>query len=152
MKTIVSRTVDSSLKANNFIKKSGSWYREVDESVMVVNLQKSNYGNTFYINLGVWFKRFGQSQFPKEQQCHIRIRLSSLTGEELDNALNLENTAVTEVDRQLTIDGAISQRALPFLSACSTVNGVRSMLSEGRLKKAFVHKDVKAMNEVDPIA
>ncbi|MFC3323749.1 DUF4304 domain-containing protein [Mesorhizobium cantuariense] len=39
------------LSEHDFIKKSTSWCRYLKESTQVVDLQKSNYGNSYYINI-----------------------------------------------------------------------------------------------------
>jgi hypothetical protein len=39
------------LRAAGFAAKSGSWYRDTEETVQVINLQKSNYDDSYFLNL-----------------------------------------------------------------------------------------------------
>src|SRR3989337_1174480 len=75
------------LKENRFKKKANRWYYHADETILVVNLQKSYYGDQYYINLGVWIKALvnedytkhfpvSDLNFPKEYECHISLRLA----------------------------------------------------------------------------
>jgi hypothetical protein len=45
---------------------------------VAVGLQKSDHEEKYYINFGVWVKRLGAATFPKEHQCRIQSRLTSL--------------------------------------------------------------------------
>jgi hypothetical protein len=61
-----------------FVKKSGSWYRASDEVITVLNLQKSQYGLSCYVNIAFCLRALGAETFPQEQKCHIRFRLEIL--------------------------------------------------------------------------
>lgn len=64
------------LKAVGFKKKRGSWHREQDDLIHVVNIQGSQWGADFYLNIGVYLKALGQESRPPEYRCHFRSRLS----------------------------------------------------------------------------
>lgn len=64
------------LKARGFKKSNATWRRGQDESVAVLNIQKSPWGSgDYYVNLGVYFFAFGELTAPTEYQCHVRRRL-----------------------------------------------------------------------------
>ena len=107
---------DKTLREQGFKKAAGSWYSDRPETVLVVNLQKSQYGYSFYINLGIWLKAVGESVAPKEHHCHVR-KMIIVTG-------------IVEV-------------AIPWLEACNSLDGIRKMLHEGRLTRAMVHKEIR---------
>ena len=46
-----------------FIKKGDSWYFNEAETILVANLQKSNFGKQYYVNLAVYVKQFGEERF-----------------------------------------------------------------------------------------
>jgi hypothetical protein len=134
---------DKTLREQGFKKAAGSWYSDRPETVLVVNLQKSQYGYSFYINLGIWLKAVGESVAPKEHHCHVRIRLESIAGEGLSKALDMENSTVVEEDRKMIIVTGIVEVAIPWLEACNSLDGIRKMLHEGRLTRAMVHKEIR---------
>jgi hypothetical protein len=81
------------LKDENFQKKGNSWYMDGADSICVINLQKSDWGGQYYVNLGVSLKCLESSPFPKEHKCHIRSRLCELVEDQelLSQSLNLED-------------------------------------------------------------
>lgn len=76
--TLIQSRLDKLARANGFEKKAGSWYLRRDETILVLNLQKSNYGGRYYLNVAVWLRELGDETAPKEQNCHIRTRLGRL--------------------------------------------------------------------------
>lgn len=134
---------DKTLRDQGFKKASGSWYSDRPETVLVANLQKSQYGSSYYINLGVWLKAIGEVAAPKEHHCHVRIRLESIVSERFREALDLENPAMDEESRRMIIATGIIDEAIPWLEACSSIDGIRRMLDEGRLSKAMVHREIR---------
>ena len=68
------------LQDNGFVRRRRNWYRYEDESILLVNLQSSQYGPRAYINLGVYYRRYGALNTPAVTQCHILTRLSRLVG------------------------------------------------------------------------
>lgn len=77
-KTNFKKAVGSVLKSVGFENKGQSWYLDGDDSIVVLNLQKSDFDEKYYVNLGVWLKSLGGVAFPSENKCHIQARLTSL--------------------------------------------------------------------------
>ncbi len=131
------------LRQHQFKKKGSSWYRATDWSVAVVNLQKSNWGAQYYVNLGVSLTAFGGDRFPKEHHCHVRTRLDALRGdnEGIKLALDLEQS-LTPDERNEILTSALIQYALPLLDQCATCGGFEQALKSGQLGSALIHKHV----------
>jgi Domain of unknown function (DUF4304) len=140
------------LSPAGFSSKGDSWFRRMDETVEVVNLQKSQYGRQYYLNYGIWFRALGEESFPKEERCHIRLRAGAIVSSEaqLGRLLNLES-GVADVERRSEFANLLTREFLPFADACRTVKGIRSHLEAGRLKKAMVHVRAKALLSASPI-
>jgi len=92
MATIVQATVDRVAKDAGMVKRSGSWYARGDETILVLNLQKSNYSASYYLNVAVWLLAVESADFPKENKCHIRTRMTQLVDDPgyLDRLLDVE--------------------------------------------------------------
>jgi hypothetical protein len=114
--------------------------------VEVVNLQKSQYGNQYYLNYGLWLCALGEEAFPKEEKCHIRMRASAIVSSEaqLGRLADLESS-VADSERRPGFARLITDEFLPFAEGCRTVSGLRSFLQAGRLNKAMVHVRAKAI-------
>ena len=134
---------DKTLREQGFKKAAGSWYSDRPETVLVANLQKSQYGYIFYINLGIWLKAIGEAVTPKEHHCHVRIRLESVAGEGISKALDMGDSTVVEEGRKMIIVNGIVDVAIPWLEACNSLDGIRKMLHEGRLSRAIVLREIR---------
>jgi hypothetical protein len=143
MSNLIKMVVDSSFRSHGFNKTGSTWYKDCPESTLVANLQKSQYGDSYYLNLGVWLKALGESLAPKEHQCHIRLRLNNMVGKSLDQALNMENAELGENDRRQIIAAAVENEAIPWLISCASTDGIRAQFEAGLLSKAMINKRVK---------
>jgi hypothetical protein len=85
-------------------KKSGGWYWRSDEVVAVVDLQKSQYGPKYYVNVAFWLRAAGDEPFPKTWKSHIRMH------------------------------ALLTAATVPFVERGSSLDGLRSMVDDGTLK------------------
>jgi hypothetical protein len=97
--------------------------------VLVANLQKSRFGDQYYVNLAVWLKSFGEVRFPKEYLCHIRTRATDLDADSREywerEVFNLEHSALPDGSRVELIETFLETKALPFLIAAGSIEGLR---------------------------
>lgn len=130
-----------------FKKKSDNWYLGNDEVVLLVNIQKSQYGNQYYVNCGVSVRALGGIDFPKEQNCHIRFRLTAILPEEkrkeVEALFDLESELLSDHQRGEEISRLAKNTVLPILQRCSCREGIVEAVRGGVLAKAMVHKQVK---------
>ena len=99
-KTLV-KSLDLVFKENNFKKKVNHWYFYW-ELILKINLQKSYYGDVFYINLDIFFNNWEKNYFPNYPQqfstrldhilTNLRIekefRFEWLTEKEINDKIN----------------------------------------------------------------
>ena len=71
--------IGEELELLDFKKHRADWYRQGEQVIFVVGLQKSQWGNQHYINLAIWVNALGEAQFPCVQECHIQCRLENLS-------------------------------------------------------------------------
>lgn len=136
------------LRKAGFKARSTHWYKHGPDAILVANLQKSLYGPQYYINLAAWMKQLGESEAPKEYQCHIRVRATSLPGdkaEALGRALNLEDESMSSKQREAFIAEFMREEAIPFLESLGTWTGIRAAVDAGKLKQGLIHKEVEAL-------
>jgi hypothetical protein len=69
------RAVHQLLKARGFKRSGMTWRRQQSESLAVLNVQKSNWGPEYYVNVGVFFSELDNVSNPKEYECHVRGRV-----------------------------------------------------------------------------
>jgi hypothetical protein len=106
-----------------------------------VNLQKSQYGPRYYVNVGFWLQAVEEAKFPRDDQCHVLIRLDSLiggTGEDEVNALLYFASEMPGDARAQRLGDLLKSRLRPILEQGSSLKGLRKLRSEGLLKGAGI--------------
>lgn len=142
-KTYFKKTIGSLLKEVGFKNKDQSWYVDGPDSIVVLNIQKSDFDDKYYINFGVWLKRLGAVDFPKENKCHIQARLTSIFPEDaeiIDAACRINADNEENFVRLLAL---IRTKIVPFCIDCLQIDGLREKLLRGDFKRALVMKEAK---------
>jgi hypothetical protein len=131
--------LEAVLSGEGFSRRGDSWYRRSDEVVEVVNLQKSQYGNQYYINYALWLTALGDATFPKEEKCHIRMRvdITMTDAEQFACLLDLE-TDMPADERRITIAALLTSKFKPFADRCRSLAGLRELFADGRFRNAMV--------------
>jgi hypothetical protein len=136
----VQMIVDEFARRAGFTKKAGTWYRRSLETILVLELQRSQYKSSHYLNIGVWLNSVSASEFPKERLCHIRTRATKLVEDQeprLSNLLDLDY-GIPDPDRTLQLTQVLQCDILPVLNESSTLDGLRLGLGRELLNKALV--------------
>jgi hypothetical protein len=135
------------LEAAGYVRKGKAWYFRGKEIIFLIDLQKSDWSNSYHINLSFWILRLGEADFPKENHCHIQIRALSFfpdVREELDKACDLDEGGITEVDRQNFITNFVETRLLE-LGRMATLDGLKQLYQGGALSRALLFKEAKEL-------
>lgn len=135
------------MAAHGYRKKADSWFLERPETILLINLQKSQWGDQYYVNLAIWLRGLADAKSipPKEQDCHVRVRLTSLTTEAIERALDFSAGLLTMSERKRIVEECIRDVAIPFLEECGTLEWLKRQYTSGSLARAMVHKGVKAL-------
>jgi hypothetical protein len=120
--------------------KRKTWYRPEKHTLLMVNLQKSDFGGQYYINLGVSLKSLAEDQWPPIHHCHIGRRLNTLAPDRsgLKVALDLECPHMNDKQRIQVVSSCMEEFALPFLFKLISIEGIKEALTERRLPGAAV--------------
>lgn len=63
------------LKNSGFKKSKATWHKITDDIIFVFNIQGSQWGQEYYINLGIYLRVLGLELNPSENLCHIQTRI-----------------------------------------------------------------------------
>lgn len=153
-RNVIRTTFDEFGKAACCTKKAGSWYRRSDETIVVLNLQKSNYATSYYVNVAVWLLGLGEIDAPKENKCHIRTRLDDLVppGDEgrLTELLDLERPLV-EVARREELLGLLREHLLPLVEGSASIEGLRSGEGKRLIERSLVTGPAQRLLQGQPV-
>ena len=130
---LISSVIDGCAASSGFTRKGSTWYRHDPEVILVVNLQKSNYGGQYYINLGVSPRELTEGEFPRDAQCHLRMRLEGLyemeqnDPKEVERVFNLEDSSLASGEREAAMKTFLS-RGIAWLEDLASIENMRRAL------------------------
>ncbi len=106
----------------------------------MLNLQKSDYGEQYYINIGVLFRELWTDRSPKIQHLPIRFRLDDIypKEQELKECLNFTSSITSESEKTDLISKAINDFALPALEGLKEISEIKRAFDAGKFKSFAV--------------
>ncbi|MGJ7030927.1 DUF4304 domain-containing protein [Niabella hirudinis] len=124
---IIEFILDRELIPQGFKKKGKKWFKEEQELIKKVFLQKAFYGNQFYINYGYIIKNIGA-----EKWFHIVNRLGSKNGDRneeafIKNLLDLDHTMNND-DRTIYLSKYIQDQVVREMNDVENEEGVLNNL------------------------
>ena len=148
-KTTLKKAFGETLHDAGFVSKSGSWYRSGSDAVVVLNLQKSDFGNYFYLNVGINLKALSDEPFPKSNQCHIGIRADNLVAEDDVLPLNMGINLDEGDDQYLKgfID-LMNMKVLPLIGEFLRLQQLREHYKKLTFKKALLFWQARELLEM----
>jgi len=120
------------LKPLGYTKRAATWHRDREEVISVLNLQKSQWGEDWYLNLGVYLKALGGEKRPAESRCHVRCPADVLVGRGMPKD-------------PIGLAALVEQAAVPWLEALSTERGLADFLGSERSQGCFVHRAAREL-------
>jgi hypothetical protein len=116
-------------------RRDGSrWILAGQDTIAVLELQRSQYGPLDYLNLGWYLRALGEETRPRFPGCHIKVRFDSV----LPQAVRSEWKRVTDLDtpmadaeRGAMIEQYLGTYLTPILDQAATLDGLRSPVGVG---------------------
>lgn len=110
-----------------------AWYQRADEVVTVCGLQKSQYGPSYYVNVGFNFTTLDADPHPHPEGCHLTVRIGEfVSGLELRELLDLD-APIADSARESRLFDIFARRLEPVVQRATSVDGLRAMVADGTL-------------------
>jgi hypothetical protein len=126
------------LKKAGFVKKGLSWWIDSKDIIVVVNLQKCDWGDYYFINIGFWLKALEKGLFPKEHECHLSYRAESLFPEQRELILVSCHLEMSDPELLADLSTFIESPLIPFLIECTQESKLKELLAQGVLNNGLV--------------
>lgn len=140
-KLFVQGLLDESLGTLGFKRKGALWTRTANDVYQSVEMQKSQFGEQFYINLGIWLTALGSPQSLRDRDMHIRLRADSLfdpvARERWVRGLDFEQDLALD-SRKRELSAMIKEVVVQHLIAWDSLASLREAIESGDLSDAFV--------------
>lgn len=129
---------------NNFEKAFGGWFKESHESIVVLDLQKSNYGCYYELNIKIYIQGVFNKAYVRNKDL-VKKNIGNIFSRqpneykdmlELDNLMSIEN-------RRTKLESLFDNYIVPITTMAATKEGIMRMSEE---KKIFILPAV--MNEI----
>jgi hypothetical protein len=69
------RALATLLKPLGFKKRGATWHRGTPDAIWTINVQGSQWGGEYYLNVGTYLRALGDEVAPPEFRCHVRARI-----------------------------------------------------------------------------
>ena len=132
--SVISKKLQESLKphlkAEGFKKKGAAWGLVSEELGKVFNIQCSRFCGRIFFNIGIYFQTEGRVDFPRDFECHLRLRVEQLlvTKEETRSFYSLSDfescSNSNEVVEELT--EIIIVKVIPWFRNFNSISDVRN--------------------------
>lgn len=142
--TMLKRAFGGGLRREGFERRGPNWYLRGPDSVAVVNLQKDDFSDAWFVNLGIWITALGDAEWPQSHVCHVQVRVPRLWPDrmrEISALFDLESDALTDDEWSVELETFAQNDVAPMcrrlLDKSSLIDvikthegsGVRVMLS-----------------------
>jgi len=139
-------SLEKALRDAGFFRKAGSWYRSGADAIVVLNLQKSDFGDNYYLNIGINLKALSQESFPKVNICHIQMRADDLLDEvTFLRCFNLDKGVIA--DLKVFID-LLDRKLLHLLNDFLCIDRLREQYKNATFKKALLFWQARELLEI----
>jgi len=84
------KIIQNSVSKYGFIYKNKNYYHD-DKLIVVINCQKSNYENAYYINYGFWVKEIHEEEKnPSVEMCDVMGRFNNIIDDKTEHNFRLD--------------------------------------------------------------
>jgi len=137
------KAIATPLEKAGLIKKGQSWYLDGKDVLIVINLQKSDWSELYYINIGFWLKGLGRAAFPEFYDCHLYCRIHDFFPEKIDlifSGFSLEKSTPEKLGE---LSRFLEYEFIPFLRECTNEQKLKELMTLGKLNNGLVQKEAR---------
>ena len=131
---------DEIAKANGFSKAFGGWYKESSECIAVLELQKSSFGNNYYLNIKIFIQgAFDRTYMPSKDL--IKSSIGHITNQIRDKDILDFDKPMSDTMRKQELENLFMEYIKPFTDKALSKKGVKELEAQ---EKIFLLPAVKA--------
>ncbi len=121
-------------KENGFERAYEGWFREFPEIIQVLDLQKSNYGNYYYLNIKIFIQGAFGNKYTKSKQL-VKTDGGDIFLRQTDNYSNLLNldAPLEDDDRKNGLRKMFEDFIVPFSEKTNTKERIKELHKKGDL-------------------
>lgn len=120
-------------KVNNFHKAFNGWFKESVETIIVLNLQKSNFGNYYDLNIKIYVQGVFGNRYVRSKDLVKDIGdIFRRQPREYNDVFNLD-VSMDDDSRRKRLEALFTEFINPFTDNASSRQGLREMEARGEI-------------------
>lgn len=120
------KIINDCLLSNGFVKKGKLYYKDSDEVICSLGLQKSNHANCYYVNVGIVIKEINPSlELPRDVDGDIRCRFYFEVDEKKVDCLPIDQLSESNV-----IITSLKKNILELVDPSLKLEGLKKLLND----------------------
>ena len=149
VQTVLFAAIDEPLKRLGFRRRGSNWYHLNDDLYSMVNLQRSRWDESFYVNFGFApIDRLpDENIWLPESKCLVRFRLDALNSVSADDLQLLDEDVagrMVEAEFREVLSDKIARLIMQIMETASNVEELSEVLASKVSGRVFVHRDMVA--------
>lgn len=119
-------------KANGFESAFGGWFKDSAESIVVLELQKSSFANSNYLNVKVFIQgAFDRTYTPNKDL--IKSSMGHITNQIRDKEILDFDEPMDDEKRKEKLEQLFSKFIVPFSDKALSKSGIRELAEKGEI-------------------
>lgn len=147
LQSVITRAIGEPIKALGFQRRGNNWYRFTSDLYTVVNVQKSDWGETCYVNIAFSPAEDIEGAWLPESKCQVRVRLDSLDTVTHEDLRLLERDSSEDVMSDDEFSSALRRKigapVAQFLSETTSLVELKNSLAARVSGGMFVHRKMR---------
>ncbi|MDX2278013.1 MAG: DUF4304 domain-containing protein [Saprospiraceae bacterium] len=121
-------------KAHNFKKAHGGWFKESPECLAILELQKSNFGNYYQLNIKIFIQGFFERIYlPSKDLIKSSMgHVNSSETKEYKNVFDFDEPMEDNLRKKRLLE-LFENHIVPFTDKTSSRSGIRALSENGEI-------------------
>ncbi len=137
------KTISTQFKIAGFVKKRSSLYLDGKDTIIVINLQRLDWSDQYYVNVGFYLKKLGEDIYPQYNHCHLYYRLERLFPSYRELIANSCTLSVSDTNKLAELAEFFDAQLIPFFEECAHESKLRELMRQGKLDHGFVRAEIR---------
>lgn len=125
---------DQTAQRNGFEKAFGGWFNESPECIVVLDLQKSNYGDYYELNIKIFVQGMFGNNYTKSKDL-VKKHTGDIFTRQPNNYKDVLDfdTSMDDVKRKERLESLFSEFIIPFTNKALTRAGIKELAEQEKI-------------------
>jgi len=123
---------DTLTKSHNFEKDFGGWFKTSSECIMVLDLQKSNYGDYYELNIKIFIQGMFGNTYIKNKDL-VKKHIGDIYMRQPDSYKNVFDfeKSIEDAERKIKLENLFNEFIVPLSNTALYRTGIKKLAEQG---------------------